>query len=83
MNTKILRDLRSLNVKQAMNKYHNEYFGGRRAIDIAKLLEIDVEADLVELNDCYELLLDLRSPRVRFKGDQRIMEVLTMSLTNS
>lgn len=77
MNTKILRDLRSLNVRQAMNKYHNENLFRRRAIDIAKLLEIDVEADLVELDDCYELWLDLCSPRVRFKGEQRIMEVLT------
>lgn len=83
MNTKILRDLRRLNVKQAMDKYHNDNAAYRRVIDIDKLLEIDVDAALIELDDDYELWLDLGKTRIRFEGDQRIMEVLTMSLTNS
>ena len=83
MNTKILRDLRSLNVKQAMDKYCNDNAAYRRAIDIDKLLEIDTNSALIELDDDYELWLDFGKTRVRFEGDQRIMEVLTMSLTKS
>lgn len=76
MNTKILRDLRSLNVKQAMDKYHNDNSAYSRAIYFAKLLEIDTVAALIELKDHYELLLDFGRTRVRFEGDQRIIEVL-------
>lgn len=82
MNTKILRDLRSLTVKQAMDKYHNDNSGFTREINFSKLLEIDTSAGLLELEDCYELWLDFGRTRVRFEGNQRIMEVLTMSLTS-
>lgn len=75
MKTEILRDLRSLSVKQAMDQYHNDHAFARRAIDLTKLLEIDADAALIEMNDDYELWLGLTT-RVRFKGDQRIMEVL-------
>ena len=76
MKTEILRDLRSLSVKQAMDKYHNDHSGFTREINFSKLLEIDTSVGLLELEDCYELWLDFGRTRVRFEGNQRIMEVL-------